>query len=273
MSDHENASEPQTKDLFDRIDLIGKLVSSVLISGILGFFIQKSAQKIAFSIETGKLTQSLISDLSASNPENQLRQEIALAALDGSIGDDKSELVANVAERIVASKSGVDAPTAKYALEVLKRRNPKRYQEIVKQQAQVIQSLAARNPAESTTQSSASSPIATPEQVNAVSQAIARTFNGIVFIQYQNGDQKRALDQLKSELMSQGMSVPNLEQVEGKYANSIRYFSPDDLALAAQIKAIVESHNADPEKSFEILDYSSAGYNVPQGQIEIWVGH
>jgi len=134
-------NQRQSKDIWDIIDILGKVISSVLIGGIVSYFIQAAAQKISYSIEAGKLTQSLVEQLSTTTKDQQLRQDIALAALDCSIGQDKPLLVGSIAERIANSK-GFDDPTARYALEVLKLRKKERYDMIIQERKEQLASAS-----------------------------------------------------------------------------------------------------------------------------------
>lgn len=258
-------------NFWNTIDLIGKLVSSVLISGVLGYFIQKGAQEISFSIDSGKLTQSLIIDLATTKKEEQLKQDIALAALDGSIGNRNKYLVANIAERIYMSKSGFSDPTAQYALQVLKLRNEAKYKEITEARIKLVVSQTSKSKPDSNPNSLP--PISNPEQVEAVSQIIARTFTGVVFIQFRNAQLKNVSDKIKNELEKQGLEVPPLEQVNDNYSNSIRYFNKEDADLAVKVKAITEDASGSAVvNNFKLVDFSKSGYKIPKGQIEVWIG-
>ena len=65
-------NQRQSKDIWDIIDILGKVISSVLIGGIVSYFIQVAAQKISYSIEAGKLTQSLVEQLSTTTKDRGL---------------------------------------------------------------------------------------------------------------------------------------------------------------------------------------------------------
>ena len=284
--------QPQTKDIWDKIDILGKIISSVLIGGVVSYFVQGAAERISYSVEAGKLTQSLVEQLSTTTKDQQLKQDIALAALDGSIGEDRPLLVGSIAERIATSK-GFDNPTAKYALEVLKHRESERYEMIVAERQKTLAALASRvtNPDASPGPSSAIKipispspqpsatappPLPTPNpsaktqnQVDTVSAVIAKTFSGLVFIQYSSGSEG-VTKALKDALVSQGFEVPDPEKINSDYATSIRYFNKDDLNVASKIKAI--ANKVDPKKNFEILDFTNSKLTVPKGQVEIWLG-
>jgi|GEM_PF-4910570 len=282
-------NQRQSKDIWDIIDILGKVISSVLIGGIVSYFIQVAAQKISYSIEAGKLTQSLVEQLSTTTKDQQLRQDIALAALDGSIGQDKPLLVGSIAERIANSK-GFDDPTARYALEVLKRREKERYDMIIQERkeqlasaSRVTDSNASPSPSPSieipirpSPQPSATlTPLPTPStssktqnQVDKVSDVIAKTFSGLVFIQFSSGSED-ATRALRDELVSQGFEVPDPEKVDSVYRSSIRYFNKSDVDLAAKIKTIVSK--VDSKQKVEILDFTNSNLKVPKGQVEIWI--
>lgn len=266
------SKEESPNDLWNIVDLIGRLISSILISGVLGYFIQKGAQEISFSIETGKLTQSLISKLASTKKEEQLKQDIALAALDGSIGSRNPYLVSSVAERIYMSKPGFTDPTAQYALQVLKVRNEPKYQEIRTANLNFIVSQTSKSQSGSTPDSPAIVNKST-EQIDVVSQVISRTFTGVVFVQFKNNKLKNTSERIKNGLLEQGLEVPPLEQVNANYSNSIRYFNPEDVDLAIRVKAVIENIVEEPKQKFEVLDFSKSGYKIPKGQIEIWIGN
>jgi hypothetical protein len=89
------------KDSWDKLDTIGKIVSSLVLV-VIAMFIKSGSERIAFSLQSGQLVQSLISDLTTQ--EQQTRQDVALLALDNSIGDEKPRMVAAIAERLSATR-------------------------------------------------------------------------------------------------------------------------------------------------------------------------
>lgn len=93
------------KDSWDKLDAIGKLVSSILLV-IIAMAIKFGSDRIAFSLQSGQLVQSLIMDLTTA--EQQTRQDVALLALDHSIGNENPPLVSEIAERLFRDTQSQD---------------------------------------------------------------------------------------------------------------------------------------------------------------------
>jgi len=70
-----NNNKSTSKSTWDKLDVLGKLISSVLLATI-AIVIKYGADNIATSLQSGQLVQSLIADLTTQ--ETGTRQDIAL---------------------------------------------------------------------------------------------------------------------------------------------------------------------------------------------------
>jgi|GEM_PF-6396491 len=91
--------DPKSKDLGEKLDVVGKLVNVVFLA-VIATVIKLGADNIAHSLKRGELVRSLISDLTTQ--EVKVRQDIALIALNRAIGDSQPELVVEIAEILAA---------------------------------------------------------------------------------------------------------------------------------------------------------------------------
>ena len=117
------------RDIWDKVEAIIKIVSIF----VLIYTTYKGSEKIATSLEKGKLVQSLIADLSSR--ESSIRQDVALIALNRSVEKDDTLLVAEIAERLFEDVKDSGVLLGRTAYKILKERRPA-YAEQVKQNSQ-----------------------------------------------------------------------------------------------------------------------------------------
>ena len=91
------------KDLWDKADIVGKLFSGVILA-LIAFVIKSGADDIAASQRQGELVRSLIADLTTK--DQHTRQDLALIALNHSVGEQNPSLVIEIAERLVIDTTG-----------------------------------------------------------------------------------------------------------------------------------------------------------------------
>ncbi len=117
-----NKNIKSSKDIWDKIDILSKIVSGIVLV-LIAIVLKFGADKISSSLQTGQLVQSLIVDLSS--PDTiKIRQEIALVALDQVLWKQNPELVLKVCERIVLNTDQYDQISGVLAFEILKSRAP-----------------------------------------------------------------------------------------------------------------------------------------------------
>lgn len=265
------------KDVWDKLDVLVKLVASVVLVAI-GMAIRHGTSQIATSLETGGLIQSLIADLSSVNGE--IRRDLALIALNHSIGDRNPELVAQVAERLYQDRVESETTAIRHdahvvgelAFEILRKRNP--------QQASKIEdelSTKANAPEMRKALVSDANILKTPPDrkvaVRSTAELLARVYPSVVYIQYRTEGNQDLSERLRRRLTDSGYHAPGVELVAGKYTTSVRYFRPDDEALAEKLAGEVQAFLKQEGKPREVPteNLSGIGYNPPPGQIEVWL--
>ncbi|MCU0627791.1 MAG: hypothetical protein MUF21_15150 [Gemmatimonadaceae bacterium] len=92
-----------SKDGWDKLDVLGRLVSGVVLA-VIAFILKTGADDIAAAQQRGELVRSLITDLTTR--DQAARQDIALIALDHSIGERTPQLVVEIAERLASDTTG-----------------------------------------------------------------------------------------------------------------------------------------------------------------------
>lgn len=299
-------SSPKSKDWWDKLDIIAKLLSGALLA-VLAFAVNYGAEKISTSLKTGDLVRNMISDLSSKN-EGDVRQDMALITLDHSVGygAEDNALVSEIAEKILDNPRS-DNPATTVAFKILKKRNPqkadeyqKRWDEIISGSRSSLRSSPADEPLAATpspTAQASPEPSATPspsyptpqaspttrpttrptpvpaptqqDQVSVDRQFVARLAAKLVFVQFKND--KALAQELAQKLKEQGFNAPGVEAVPGKYSYSVRYFHAEDAELAAQVAAIVSNFL----KSKNIAGVAVAPVRFqgksPLGQVEVWL--
>lgn len=175
--------------------------------------------------------QSLIEGLTTR--DEQARQDIALIALDGAIGDDKPEMVVQIAEQVLVSRQET-SPEDTVAFRIISDRRPEKSEEILQrlkrlnpQKAQEVasNSVAQEPPSRSEPAVQEQTPAA---QVSAQASKIARVFSSIVYIQFRNPDNRALVVKLQQFLSGRGFFVPGVEQIDANFTSSIRYFHAED---------------------------------------------
>jgi hypothetical protein len=257
------------KDSWDKLDTVGKIISSLVLV-VIAMFIKTGSERIAFSLQSGQLVQSLISDLTTK--EQQTRQDVALLALDNSIGDEKPQMVAAIAERLFRDTQEQDSARAhalgSVAFRVLERRDPQRAEAIRASLDSLINNDRAA------VVSNPDTAVAQTAQAPVQSQLITRVFNSIVYVQFRNENERRIAQALRDTLNATGLHSPAIDQEDGNYRNWVRYFHADDRGLAttaADLAAAVARKNGHTVQ-FKVQDLSgNTRFRAGKGHVEVWI--
>ncbi len=115
--------------------ILGRLFAGVVLVGI-GFILKTGADSVKQSLETGNLVQTLIEDLTTEGA----RRDVALIALNRSVGEEKRGMVAKIAERLILDIAESESDRQIYkearlyitALEILDEIDPDRAEHLAK---------------------------------------------------------------------------------------------------------------------------------------------
>lgn len=267
--------EKKTKDFWDKMDIIGKLLTGVVL-GLLTIVIKLGADKIqegsehvAAAQKNGQLVQSLVNDLS--KPEGGIRQDIAIIALDRSIGSEDPNLVLDIAEQLVRNRpKDQNGGFAFVAFQIIERRDRARADQI---KSELLGSIA-ETPEQRDKLISNADTSSQPEKSPAPdSRLISAAFPKIVYLQFR-GDLKRTLvEEFRKSLNDQGLPSPGVERVAGSYASNVRFFNDEDReqanVLATKAKQFFESKGCPIE--FQLTDLSNSRFKTQKGHFEIWI--
>lgn len=252
------------KDGWDKIEIITKIISGVLIAGI-GVILAVGTSKITKSLETGRLVESLIVELSAPDSSSTLKQDIALITLDHTLFDDNPALVMDICKKVVISKK-YNPSTSNTALEIIQKHDNQLYDTLIKNDelktklSHIIDKYR---------DSSLNKDLELAEI-----KFFEHVFKNVIYIQYRNKDNKQIIENLRSYLNNIGYNAPGVELINRDFGNSIIYFNKLDSTLANTVYSNLKQFIKDNElrlDNVEIKDYSNKGFKVVKGQIEIWL--
>src|SRR5688572_28149518 len=94
------------RDFWDKADIIGKLLSGVVLAAI-AVVIKLGADNIAMSQREGELVIKVMTDLT--DTQQVARQDLALIALNHSVSKRNRQLVIDIAERLLRDTTGLAA--------------------------------------------------------------------------------------------------------------------------------------------------------------------
>ncbi|MFE4107580.1 hypothetical protein [Almyronema epifaneia] len=285
-----NTDQSAAKDIWDIVGIVGGFLPTLLL-GIIPFII---TDRITTSLETGRFTQSLIQDLASNQPDTKLRQDVALVALDRSVGCGKDDtvdtnerciLVAEIAEQIYLNSLGSEVPEEQklksLSFKILERRHGQRANQL-RQDSRTQAAAEDVAVVQNSPTPAAETPVPTQS-----AQLLARTQPSVVYLQviYQTEPNRDLAASLQAAIQTDNVSetpatvsVPEIEFIQGdnSYQDSIRYFNPADRETAFQLKALIENFFASQAelsgaKRFQVLDFTQSTYTAPVGQFEVWV--
>lgn len=255
-------SDKPRRDIWEKLDVIGKLTSGVFLA-LIALFVKIGGDQIAASMQTAELVQSLIGDLTTRS--EQTRQDIALIALNNAIGERDSRLVSEIAERLFLDLKTSDA-TGSVAFAVLKERNPQRAGELL---ARLTPDTLGRKELRTDPDVSKYS----RETVTPQAQLLSRAYSTVVYIQFRGETGRPLAEGLRSLLKEKGYYAPGVERVDKKFPNNIRYFHPEDQLNAQAVREVVERYLKEQghSLSLQVQNFSQGSYKVPNGHLEIWL--
>lgn len=253
------------KDTWDKLDVIGKLLSGVVFACI-AIVLGVGSEKIATALKKGSLVQSLITDLT--NRESTTRQDVALIALNYSVGKENSSMVAEIAERIFFDLKNTDSSLGGIAFKILKERKPSRATEIVHKIQEQLSDSSIRSKNISAADTSIRPNFKSEPSTSRL--LAARVFETIIYIQFRGDKAAQKIEGLRTEFLDNGYHAPGVERKEGSFKNSVRYYHPEDKELAEKVARTAKEFYED-KFEFRLQDLSGRGYNAQVGQIEVWV--
>ena len=271
---------PKVLGPWEKLDIIGKLLSTVLL-GFLAFFIKTGTDNIATTQHEGQLVQSLLQDLTTK--DQRTRQDLALIALNHAVGDRNPGLVADIAERLVldtTAQSTGDPTSAQVlggiAFHILAERDSVRAGTLKRTlQQQFENQVAADSGLRQALRSSADS--ARPSPVTGrpapASELLARVSSRIVFIQYRGTVPESLVTHLRERFRTGGFAAPLPERIATPFTSSIRYFHPGDLELADSVASMISDYliAAHVDHSVPVQEAPMTRLRAPEGQIEVWL--
>jgi hypothetical protein len=278
------AEPPKLKDLWDKMDIAGRLLSGVALA-LIALIINVKSEKIADSLKNGQLTQSLVDSILKQDKDS--KRDLALITLDETIGGDQIDLVCRVCAQVAengvsdvmaAGMPGAAASTApedvviavnKVARQILKKRSCK---------PDLLSSLEAKDrdfvAQYRSRMHSQADPNVTAQvrfEVPALIKVINKPAGNTVYIQYRDDWQGTGkLKDLHDALEKHGFTSPRGDEKIGqalKFKGNVRYFYPQDEAKAQEVLEIVKMVFG---KNYALTSIINTKFQPPQGQIEVW---
>lgn len=303
-SEKEKKSE---KDCWDKFDIFSKFLGTVILVAI-PIVIGWGADRIAQSMERGKMVQTLISDFTSNN---QPRNDFALIALDTAIPlkkecllgiwfckpnpekdavVDSALIVLSELVRTASRESGksIEIETTK---KIITRRADNDFfcQKLQYEISRASRSISTVNINigdnsksdydlnDKDRKGKAAYIINKLNNANCSSleklQDIPSEYDlkGIKWVYIQYNNDRVTADKLQKILQAQNISAPGIEQVQGIKNNDIRYSNPADLQLAKNLQNFLRDKAGIQIEDNNLIDLSKNGYKVPSGQIEVWL--
>lgn len=150
----------------------------------------------------------------------------------------------------------------------------RRHQQFPEELWVVVQTTAAGNRSDPSTQTAQLILQNTAEQDTALTKQFRQTAQAIptrVYVQIQNEPQRVSAERLRTSLQNAGFIAPGIElrPKESPGRTEVRYFSSSDKDQADQVTQIVQGIGLTPEEK----DFSGKYRGkVPLRQIEVWLG-
>lgn len=280
--------KPAPPSLWVKLDIIGKIISGVVLAAI-ALVLKLGAEDIAQSMASGQLVQSLIADLSS---RGTARQDVALIALNHAIGEENPRMVAEIAERVIRDiAQAEDMPAEQQgslfvtAFAVLEERNPTRARDLADS---ILPSKRRDDPEGAKALENyilADAAVAAPDRRAALRSdpegskppeqpaLLLGSFKNLVYLQFLQEEDRDLVEKLRSELVENNFQAPGIEQVTADFRNAVRFFHPGDARTAQELADRVGSffQRNGYDVRFQVEDLSRRGFDVPQGQMEVWI--
>jgi len=259
------------KDNWDKAGIIGQLINLVLL-GAIGLLIKTGADNISASYKKGELVQSMISDLAAEDPKN-IRQDVALIALNHSLGDDEKQLIIEIAQQVV-QESSYDKVAGSVAYRILEQRAP-----TIARNIRDRALLLAASPTVMAELRSGANPAAltdampSPGKVVAEKQLMAKVLSNLTLVQFRNEHSRSLFEEFRQVLNNNGLNAPGVDRVDASFTNSVRFFHEEDRALAERVLDETKKFFQSKQRSMNptIQNLSNSNFKALPGQIEIWI--
>jgi hypothetical protein len=279
-----NKELPKPKDSWDKLDIIGKLLSGIALA-LIAILINCQSQRIADSLKNGQLTQSLVDTILKQDMVS--KRDLALIALDETIGDNQRDLVCRVCAQV--AESGVDdamsagirgAPAStppedvvvavnKVARQILKKRLCK--QDFLTSLEAKDRDFIAQYRTKIHSQADPNVNMQTRFEVPALIQAINKSGGNTVYVQYREDWQDIGkLKDLHDALDKHGFTSPRKDEKIGqtlKFKGNVRYFYAEDQMKAQEVLDIVKMVFG---KVYTLTPIINTKFQPPHGQIEVW---
>lgn len=268
-----NKNIKSSKDIWDKIDILSKIVSGIVLV-LIAIVLKFGADKISSSLQTGQLVQSLIADLSSPDT-TKIRQEIALVALDQVLWNQNPELVLKVCERIVLNTDQYDQITGVLAFEILKSRAPIRadalFEEIKNDEVGVpiTKPTTSYDDTAAVIQYTTNIIVENPKLLNRVKK-------NKLYMHFANEKNREKIRELHREFIEVGFNAPGIQRVEGNYNVDIRFFHEEDSILTGSVAQIIKNFLEKEGINIEsvpIKNFSRTAYQnlATVGLIEVWI--
>jgi len=268
------------RDTWDKLEVFSKFITGGLLV-VIAFFVDQGSKRISRSNEEGKIIQSLIEDLS--KKDDNTHNDVALLSLEKFLlqkNDEKlleidKTYIIQISETLLRQRitkdSGFNAQSS------IPFRLWQKYDSVyandfftdfIASKSMVDEITSPKKDSLTSIELAAMKPIA--QSNDAVEASVLSSFKKkIVYLQYSQRDQLESMKELQKAFISNKWIAPGVEFVSGKYSNLIKYFDPDDKQLADNAAVLAGKIF---NKPFKIAPIFNNRYNVPKGQIEIWVG-
>lgn len=267
----------EPKDFWDKLDIVGKLLSGVILA-LIAIFIKTGTDDIAAAQQQGDLVRNLLVDLTSN--DQRTRQDLALIALNHSVSD---SLMIEIAARLVLDTTGYsagDQALTSVAFRILLQRDPvmaeslkaQRQRGFENQVADPVVRAAARSAPDTSTRPPVSA--AGDSVARNAHELIAPLSSSVVFIQFGGTFERAVAGQLRNRLAEAGFAAPAVEHIGTAFSSSVRYFHSEDSVLADSVGQV--THRLLQEKAprvgaIPVQNLSGRGFRVPRGQIEVWL--
>lgn len=273
--------EPKPKDNWDKMDIVGKLLSGVVLA-VIAVVIKSGTDRIAASQHRGDLVRALIADLTTQ--DQPTRQDVALIALNHSVGDANPKLVVEIVERLVLdttaySKTELAAGEVlrTVAFRILKERDSVLSDSVKQKVEQWFESRTANDPALRSRLRSdpdTTRAVLPDSTAQAAARLLAPVSSNVVYLQFQPSVKRQHMERLRKHLDKRGFFAPGVEYIENDFSSSVRYFHSEDSVQAARVAEITTNflwNEQIPADSLVRQNMSGRGFRAPRGQIEVWL--
>ena len=264
------------RDFWDKADIIGKLLSGVVLAAI-AVVIKLGADNIAMSQREGELVIKVMTDLT--DTQRVARQDLALIALNHSVSKRNRQLVVDIAERLLRDTTGLAAGKSaglnSVAFSILRQRDSARAAGVERFYLDTL--IVARGRSDVITNADTSVrtiSAANDTAAQAVAEVLAPFSSQVVYIQFQGALQREVIDTLRTNLRSAGFTAPGAERMASSFDSSVRYFHAQDRELADSVTRMINRFTAARGidiGALPVQNLSNRGFRAPRGQIEVWL--